>query len=56
MNLDSLLLTQSNAEAKLAWFQLPVTLIPQNDVGLSGQMTAQLVYYSTMKEPCLDCS
>lgn len=40
MNLDSLLLTQSKAEARLAWFQLPVTLIPQNVMGLSGQMTA----------------
>ena len=56
MNLDSLLLTQSKAEARLAWFPLAVTLIPQNIMGLSGQMTAQLVYHSAMKVPSLDCS
>lgn len=36
MDFDSLLLTQSKAEARSAWFQLPMTLILQNDTGLKG--------------------
>ena len=34
MDFDSLLLTQSKAEARSAWFQLPMTPILQNDTGL----------------------
>ena len=49
MDLASLLLTQSKAEGRSGWFQLPVTLILQNDTGLRGQMTAQLVHRSAVE-------